>query len=173
MYHFTFSDQSGDAGYGTLNAVPSGLADSLVVTSGSLTVTSGGATGTYSLIPTGPYSTYSPLGAFIVDDVIYPNNDAANGVNPGISGGPSYLTYWGLLFGGSGAEVNIFAYPTGGGNYEFYKGTGPGIYSVGAASGVSFSLTPVPEPASLTLLGVGACGLLGYGWRRKKAAPAR
>jgi choice-of-anchor C domain-containing protein len=30
----------------------------------------------------------------------------------------------------------------------------------------------LPEPASLTLLGLGACGLLGYGWRRRKAAPA-
>jgi len=32
--------------------------------------------------------------------------------------------------------------------------------------------TPVPEPASMTMFGIGGLGLLGYGWRRKKAVAA-
>lgn len=34
----------------------------------------------------------------------------------------------------------------------------------------AFSESPVPEPATLTLLAIGACGVLGYGWRRQKRA---
>jgi hypothetical protein len=33
---------------------------------------------------------------------------------------------------------------------------------------VTFAPTAAPEPASLTLMGLGAAGLLGYGWRRRK-----
>ena len=34
------------------------------------------------------------------------------------------------------------------------------------------SATGVPEPSTLTLLGLGSLGLLGYGWRRRKQADA-
>jgi hypothetical protein len=33
-------------------------------------------------------------------------------------------------------------------------------------------VTPAPEPSTLTLLGLGSLGLLGYGWRRRKQATA-
>jgi hypothetical protein len=35
---------------------------------------------------------------------------------------------------------------------------------------VTYTTTPVPEPSTLTLVGLGTLGLLGYGWRRKQAA---
>jgi hypothetical protein len=39
---------------------------------------------------------------------------------------------------------------------------------IGGAGGQSGA---APEPASLTLLGIGAAGMIGYGWRRRKLAP--
>lgn len=178
-YAFTYSDNSGNAGFGEVNAVPAGLGDDgLWAVSGSLTVTSGAEVGTYSLLSVGPGITVLPSTTpgitWFVDNLIYPANDAGNGANnTGAYGfpvihNPSYLDVYGLFFGAGSTQINIFG--NGGGDYEFTWTTPGG--SGGATTGGRFSLTPVPEPASLTLLGLGAAGLLGVAWRRRRAAPA-
>jgi hypothetical protein len=44
----------------------------------------------------------------------------------------------------------------------------PGVGGENVAIGVAVALQPIPEPSTLTLLGLGSLGLLGYGWRRRK-----
>jgi hypothetical protein len=172
LFHFVVSDPAGDAGSGTLNAVPDGLGDGgYLAVAGSLTMTGGALAGnTYALLSGGPTPTISPSGTFQFDNLLYPGGNAGNGVNNGVGfigviGNPSFLDNGGLLFVGGGTEVNIFG--NGNNNYAFLYV--PPFLS-GSASGASFNL--VPEPASLTLLGLGALGMAGYGWRRRKSAAA-
>jgi hypothetical protein len=58
---------------------------------------------------------------------------------------------------------------------SFLFGTSPGEGTVteqvppGGALGTG--ITGAPEPATVTLLGIGILGMAGYGWRRRKVAP--
>jgi hypothetical protein len=55
-----------------------------------------------------------------------------------------------------------FSYPTSLGSLTFTSFGDTG----------TFTATAIPEPASLTLLGIGAVGLIGYGWRRRQGTAA-
>ncbi len=177
MFNYTFNI-AGNVGFGTLNAQNSGLGDgSLLVTGGTLTLTSSAdptdtPLGTYSLLAISgpPTVTSSPLGSSIVDDLIYPGNNAAGGANQGVQGftttGPSYLDYFGLLFGttiGSTPEINLYYGNNGAQTYSMLTNTQN-------YDGGTFTLTSAtPEPSSLILLGMGIASLTGYSrWRRRK-----
>ena len=134
---FTFSDASGDAGTITLNCVPSGLGDGSVwATSGSLTITSSSDTtdvplGVYPLIADSAPSlsqSPSPTGAFNIDNLIYPGNNAA-------PGGSAYLTDGGILFGKGGGAIEINIWGNGGGDYAFYGGYSSSDYPITVGSG--------------------------------------
>jgi hypothetical protein len=58
--------------------------------------------------------------------------------------------------GYEGSATTDFAYPGG----QFYQ----------PANWATVNLAPTPEPSTLAFLGVGAISLLGYAWRRRKAA---
>jgi hypothetical protein len=53
---------------------------------------------------------------------------------------------------------------------QLNNGTGGGYNWVVGMQSLTFSPAAVPEPASLTLLGLGAVSLAGYGLRRRKQA---
>ncbi len=145
IFDFAFSIGP-DTGFGSLNTVDIG-GGAFAAIGGSLTVTGGSDIGSYGLLPGGPGVTISPSGAFAIDNVLYPAKDP-------------YLDSWGLLFGRSGLEINIWGNSAG--DYSFYSYNGSS-YTVADTADAPFSAKAVPEPSTLLLL---AAGLLGFGLLR-------
>ncbi len=121
LFDFAFTNGI-DMGSGSLNTTDNGNGQFLA-TAGTLNVTAGQDVGSYPLYPGGPATTPSPSGYFTYNNVLYPS------VDPGID-------LEGLLFIGSGLEINIFS--NGPDDYEFYDNTG--YNNVGD----SFLLTAAP-----------------------------
>lgn len=147
VFNFTFSIGP-NTGFGSLDTLDNG-GGSFHAISGSLTVTGGLDVGTYSLGAGGPAPTFSPSGAFIFDNLLYPSSNPA-------------LDAAGLLFIGSGLEINIFA--NGPNDYVFASWDGSTYNVLDEDFQARFSVT-VPEPATLALLSL---GLAGLGFSRRK-----
>jgi hypothetical protein len=158
IFSFTSNDGTTTA-FGTLNATANGDGTFTAI-SGTGTEASAGYTGGISLIanPSPPGSTSSPSGFFTYDDQLLP------GQNPLITNG-------GLLFSPTGSaaftELNIFSNGPGPGTYTLYDNTGFNLNG-----NFSLSQVVVPEPASLTLLGLGVTGLAFYALRKRRTRPA-
>jgi len=161
MFNLSFNI-NGNEGNATLATDDLG-GGTFLATSGTLNVTTGAATGTYSLIPVAglpvggacsgnPGTVLSPLGAFCFDNLLFPSADPL-------------LDSGGLVFQGGGVEVNIWGNAPD--NYSFYASNAASGYFVqdNLITPRWISLMQVPEPASLALL---AIGLGGLGFSRRK-----
>jgi hypothetical protein len=74
----------------------------------------------------------------------------------------------GPVTGGASGNAGNMVPLTPGGSFVWGAGGVPGTSTFTATT----QTTTAPEPASLTLLGVGAVDLAGYGWRKRRRAAA-
>ena len=156
-YDITFTGNGGSAANGQINVVGG------IATSGFLDVTAGANQGTYSLVSlTSPLITGSPQDNGNIQTMVFPGgNDQIfdNVVNPGSN---PFLSDEGLEFANDNTSAGFNFWGNGPGSYSLYDG---GINAADSSiinfvdNGIA-TITPVPEPATLTLAGLSGLGVL-------------
>ena len=127
VYDFSFNIPP-QTGYGSLSTADQG-GGVFLATEGSVTVTGGADQGTYPLFPGGPGQTTSPAGAFIYDDLIYPQTN------------PPFDEY-ALLLTAPGLEINIWGNSPN--NYSFYDHSG-GAYGTQLTTNGTVTVNAAPS----------------------------
>lgn len=147
-FHFTFQGVDHVAS-GQL--VAEDLGDGrFLATSGDLTVTLGAAMGSYSLVPGNPSLVLSPSGTYLFDGIVEPGSDTV-------------FTNGGVVFAGSGFEINIYSVAPGEFKFDFFTG---GVNTIDPGTG-TVVLSAVPEPSALMLGAIGLSALVASRRRRR------
>jgi hypothetical protein len=155
LYEITFNDGNGNVGSGQIDVESAN--NNFYAASGSLDVTAGQPLGAWTLYVsdttpggTTPYPgyLYSPSGAFIYNNAVYPTQ------NPQYPDTNPLLDYYGLLFTqNNGNELNLWGNPNGtytlGGNIGGWQN-----FNVNISFGGT-TITPVPEQINYALAGFG------------------
>jgi hypothetical protein len=184
-YSFSFSGDGGLlSGSGTLDAVTTASPGVYQVVSGTLSELAWAGNSAYIATPSDPFNLvsntgiaatptdnnsykYSSDGAFIYDDLLFPDHP----VTPAGSASPStQIDYWGLLFEQTGgAELNLYSESLEGTPYIYWEKSGAHEYVTSltftpvtgnTAQGGAGNTTAVPLPGAA---GVGFGMLVGLG----------